>query len=99
MTALGYLTAVQGDSDAAVGVLDEALGYWREVGEPRALAVALFFRGMVVGWPTGDLGSMPFFEQSLELSRLRGPYWTTCFSLAALGEGARVIGDRARATA
>ena len=99
MTALGYLTAVQGDSDAAVRVLDEALSYWREVGEPRALAVALFFRGMVVGWPTGDLGSMPFFEQSLELSRLRGPYWTTCFSLAALGEGARVIGDRARATA
>jgi non-specific serine/threonine protein kinase len=99
ITALGYLTCVQGNIDEAVRVLDESLGYWREVGDPRALSVALFFRGLAVGWPVGDESSLPFFEQSLALSRVRGPRWTTYFALMALGEWARAHGDYARAEA
>ena len=99
MTALGYLTSVQGNSDEAVRVLDESLSYWREVGEPRALSVALFFRGLAIGWPAGDEASLLFFEQSLELSRVRGPRWTTHFSLMALGEWARAHGNYTRAEA
>jgi non-specific serine/threonine protein kinase len=97
MTALGYLTSVQGNSEEAVQLLDESLSYWRELGEPRALAVALFFRGVAVAWPRSDLAALPFFEQSLELSRIRGPRWTTYFSLMTLGEAARVQGDYPRA--
>jgi ATP/maltotriose-dependent transcriptional regulator MalT len=68
------------------------------VGEPRALAVVLFFRGLAIGWPTGsEAASLPFFEQSLELSRIGGPRWATYFSLMSLGELARVNGDYARA--
>jgi non-specific serine/threonine protein kinase len=93
MTALGYLTSVQGNSEESVQLLDESLGYWRELGEPRALAVALFFRGLAVSWPRFDLASLSFFEQSLKLSRIRGPRWITYFSLITLGEAARVQGD------
>jgi DNA-binding CsgD family transcriptional regulator len=57
----------------------------------------LFFRGAAVAWPRSDLAALPFFEQSLELSRIRGPRWTTYFSLMTLGEAARVQGDYARA--
>ena len=60
MTALGYLTSVQGDSDQAVRILHESLSYWREPGEPRALAVALVFRGLVVGWPNFHQTALPF---------------------------------------
>jgi ATP/maltotriose-dependent transcriptional regulator MalT len=97
MTALGYLSSVQGNSEEAVRVLDDSLRFWREVKEPRALSVALFFRGLAVGWPTGDEASLPFFAQSLALSRARGPRWTTYFSLMALGEWARSHGDESRA--
>jgi predicted ATPase/DNA-binding CsgD family transcriptional regulator len=97
MTALGYLVSFQGNSDEGVQLLDESLSYWRELGEPRALAVALFFRGLAVGWPRFDPASLPFFEQSLKLSRIRGPRWTTYFSLMTLGESARVQGDYSRA--
>jgi predicted ATPase len=99
LTALGYLTSVQGNSDEAVRILDEALSYWRELGEPRALAVALFFRGIAVGWPRFDEASLPFVEQSLQLSRVGGPRWTTYFSLMSLGEAARALGDYPRAQA
>jgi non-specific serine/threonine protein kinase len=97
LTALGYLTAVRGDSPRAVALLDESLAFWRAVGEPRALAVAVFFRGVAVGWPEGDAAALPYFVESLELARARGPLWTAYLSLACLGEGARVLGDAGRA--
>ncbi|HEY2593104.1 MAG TPA: LuxR C-terminal-related transcriptional regulator [Chloroflexota bacterium] len=99
MTALGYLKSLDGNSDEAVAILDESLRYWRDLGEPRALAVALFFRGIAVGFPRFDEAALPFFQQSLELSRVRGPRWTTYFSLLSLGEAARALGDYARAQA
>ena len=99
LTALGYLTSVRGDSAPAVALLDESLTFWRELGDPRALAVSVFFRGLAVAWPNADLSAIPFFEESLALSRQRGPRWTTYLSLAILGEGARLRRDLSRAEA
>ncbi len=99
MTALGYLTAVLGDSEHAVRILDESLSYWRELDEPRGLAVALFVRGIAVGLPRFEPASLRFFEQSLALSRIGGPRWATYFSLLSLGEAARALGEHARAQA
>ena len=98
-TTLGYLTSAQGNSDEAVQLIDESLVYCGELREPRTLAVALFIRGLAVGLPRFDEASLPLFAQSLDLSRIRRPRWTTYFSLLALGEAARFLGEYSRAAA
>src|SRR5699024_1676255 len=97
LTALGYLTAVKGDADRAIELLDENLAFWRRVGDPRALAVALFFRATAVGWTRADPSALPLMQQSLDFALQRGPRWTVYFSLLGLGEGARIMGDIERA--
>ncbi len=72
MTAYGYLASVEGDSPRAVSLLDAVLACLRQAGDPRALAVATFFRGAAVGWPDGDLGALPWFEQALDQPRTAG---------------------------
>ena len=99
MTALGYLTAVRGDAARSIALLDEILVVLRRVGDPRALAVALFFRAIAVGWTSGDPSAVPLLEQGLQQARQRGPRWAVYFCMIGLGEAARVQGDHARAEA
>jgi non-specific serine/threonine protein kinase len=97
---LGYLRAIHGDQSAAELLVDESLVVLRELGEPRALAVALFIRGVAVGWPNGDVTrAAPFFAESLALSRYQGPRWTAYFDLFCLGEVARSQHDYEQAHA
>jgi len=78
----------------ALAVLDDSLTFWRKLGDSRGLAVALFFRGLALGWIGRNVGAaVPFFLESLMLSRQRGPHWTTYFSLRCLGEAARLEGN------
>jgi predicted ATPase/DNA-binding XRE family transcriptional regulator len=100
LTARGYLTVLRGDRAQAIALLDESLTFWRELGDPRGLAVALFFRGLAVAWTGTDLDeALPIFSESLALAQQRGPRWTAIFCLYCLGETARVHGDLPRAEA
>jgi predicted ATPase/DNA-binding CsgD family transcriptional regulator len=100
LTAHGYLTVLRGDRAKAIALLDESLTFWRKLGDPRALAVALFFRGLAVAWTGSDLNvALPIFTESLALAQERGPRWTAYFCLYCLGETARVHGDLPRAEA
>jgi predicted ATPase/DNA-binding XRE family transcriptional regulator len=100
LTARGYLTVLRGDRAQAIALLDESLTFWRELGDPRGLAIALFFRGLAVAWTGTDLDeALPIFTESLALAQQRGPRWTAYFCLYCLGETARVHGDLPRAEA
>jgi len=100
LTARGYLTVLRGERAEALALLDESLTVWRQLGDPRALAVALFFRGLAVAWTGTDLdGALPSFAESLALAQQRGPRWTAYFCLYCLGETARIHGDLPRAEA
>lgn len=93
LTGLGYLAVLRGDQGQAVALLDESIVFWRTLGEPRALATALFFRGVAAGWYDVDLlKAVPYLEESLALAAQRGPAWVACFALYGLGEAARISG-------
>ena len=76
------------------------LPFWRALGDPRGLGMALFFRGLAVAWTATDIqAAVPTFAESLALARQRGPRWTAYFCLYCMGEAARLAGDLERADA
>ena len=98
LTARAYLAITAGDRDQGIALLDECLPFWRGLGDPRGLAVALFFRGLAVALTGTDLQeAVPMFVESLRLAEQRGPRWTAYFCLYCLGETARLAGDLDRA--
>ncbi|MBV9580211.1 MAG: AAA family ATPase [Chloroflexi bacterium] len=100
VTARAYLATLAGQRALGIALLDDSLAFWRALGDPRGLAIALFFRGVAVIWSETDLrASRPDFEESLAFARQRGPRWTVYFCLYCLGEVARGDGqfDRAHA--
>jgi non-specific serine/threonine protein kinase len=100
VTARAYLTILSSDGVAGIALLDQTLPFWRALGDPRGLAMALFFRGLALAWTGTDLReAVPTFVESLALARQRGPRWTAYFCLYCLGEAARLDGDLARADA
>jgi DNA-binding CsgD family transcriptional regulator len=100
LTARAYLTILSGDGATGIALLDETLPFWRALGDPRGLALALFFRGLAIAWTGTDLReAVPTFAESLALARQRGPRWTAYFCLYCLGEAARLDGDLVRADA
>jgi non-specific serine/threonine protein kinase len=101
ITALGYLAIMRGDQPRAIALLDPALAFWRGVGEPQVVAVAVFFRAMASGWYelAGQREFMDLTHEALALARIRGPRWVEYLALLALGEAARMSGDVARAEA
>ncbi|HLZ26980.1 MAG TPA: LuxR C-terminal-related transcriptional regulator [Chloroflexota bacterium] len=100
LTARAYLTILSGDGTTGMALLDETLPFWHALGDPRGLAMALFFRALAIAWPGTDLqAAVPTFAESLALARQRGPRWTAYFCLYCLGEAARLDGDLARADA
>ncbi len=100
LTARAYLATLAGQRAQGLALLDQSLPFWRALGDPRGLAVALFFRGLSVIWTGTELhDSVLAFEESLSFARQRGPRWTVYFCLYCLGEVARIDGDLTRADA
>jgi non-specific serine/threonine protein kinase len=98
VTARAYLTILGGDGASGMALLDETLPFWRDLGDPRGLAMALFFRGLAIAWTARDIHeAVPTFGESLALARQRGPLWTAYFCLYCMGEAARLAGDLERA--
>ena len=98
MTARAYLTILSGDGGAGMVLLDQTLPFWQALGDPRGLAMALFFRGLAIAWTATDIQeAVPTFTESLTLARQRGPRWTVYFCLYCMGEAARLVGDQDRA--
>ena len=99
-TARAYLTILSGDGASGLALLETTLPFWRALGDPRGLGMALFFRGLAVAWTATDIReAVPTFANSLALARQRGPRWTAYFCLYCLGEAARLEGDLERADA
>ena len=93
VTARAYLTILSGDGATGMALLDETLPFWQALGDPRGLAMALFFRGLAIAWTATDIqAAVPTFTESLGLARQRGPRWTAYFCLYCLGEAARLEG-------
>lgn len=100
VTARAYLTILSGDGATGIALLDETMPFWHALGDPRGLAMVLFFRGLAIGWTDTDFRrAVPIFLESLALARQRGPRWTAYFCLYCLGEAARLDGDLAGADA
>jgi len=98
VTARAYLTILSGDGASGMALVDETLPFWRALGDPRGLAMALFFRGLAIAWTAIDIReAVPTFAESLALARQRGPRWTAYFCLYCMGEAARLEGDLQRA--
>ena len=55
VTARAYLTILSGDGASGMALLDETLPFWRALGDPRGLAMALFFRGLAIAWTATDI--------------------------------------------
>ena len=73
LTAAGSLAARYGDIDEGRAQLDEAIDFWRELGERGELASALGTLGWLLLIDAGDdAGALAAFERGLELQRELG---------------------------
>jgi DNA-binding CsgD family transcriptional regulator len=94
VTARAYLTILSGDGTSGMALLDETLPFWRALGDPRGLAMVLFFRALAIAWTATDIQqAVPTLTEGLALARQRGPGWAAYFRLYCLGEAARLRGD------
>ena len=98
LMVLGYLETIRGDHTQARTVITEAERYWRSINDNRALAVTLFYAGLLSAWSQTDIEpAEALLTASLSLARSHGPVWTTYFTLMRLGDLARLRGDGERA--
>ena len=89
---LGFIEAHRGEYDLAEAHLDESVEIGRDL-SPMILGFALLTRG-ITRYMRADLeGSASALEETLVLSRDMGPAWLRSWSLALLGNAARITGD------
>lgn len=89
---LGFVEAHRGGNERAEAFLDESVALGRAV-SPMILSFALMTQGLA-RYMRADLeGSADALEEALSLSSEMGPHWLRAWSLALLGNGARLRGD------
>jgi DNA-binding CsgD family transcriptional regulator len=89
---LGFIEAHRGEYNRAEALLDESVEVGRGV-SPMILSFALLTRGLARHMRADLEGSAIALEEALSLSLEMGPHWLRAWSLALLGDVARVRGD------
>jgi non-specific serine/threonine protein kinase len=84
------------DLERAEALLRESVALWREAGDERGLAEALFVHAVML--PPGDPATLQQYEESLALCR-KHDHPLTSYALACFGVAVHVHGDDARAIA
>jgi non-specific serine/threonine protein kinase len=85
MWVAGYLALVQGDGDAARGLLEEALTAGNSLGDAQAVAYAAQFPGRAL-WFTGDPGrGLALTGQALDCHRAAADWQGVVLTLVQLG--------------
>jgi tetratricopeptide (TPR) repeat protein len=93
----GYLATFQNDYQQAMTLCEQSLALYRELGDRRGIAAALFMVAMTIG-DQGDIaGAEALVEESLALRRALGDEEGIASSLHLLGEFASAEGDYDRA--
>jgi tetratricopeptide (TPR) repeat protein len=95
--ALGYIASLQGDSERATPLLDEALGLYRGLEDRRGSARALESLGMVALWQGLYERATALYEEGLRLSRDLGDWRESAWTLFTLGIVAWYQGDLVKA--
>jgi DNA-binding CsgD family transcriptional regulator len=99
MWVAGYLALVQGDGQAARGLLEEALTTGRGLGDEPAVAYATQFLGRAV-WFTGDPGrGLALTEQALRRHRAAADWQGMVLTLVQLGVMRTLMGHSEAAAA
>jgi predicted ATPase/class 3 adenylate cyclase len=97
LQAAGQIAAVAGEHERARALLEESLAQYRELGEPRAIAIVLNSLG-IVGWEQGDVDAAePRWTEALAIARSGPGADLQSMLLNNLGEVARRRGDLRRA--
>jgi tetratricopeptide (TPR) repeat protein len=94
---LGMFAHARGDSRRALELLDEGLGYMRDVTAPEETADLLRTRGTVLLHQGDTAAAEAHFEQALTLARGAGLPDKVAGARRGLGNAARMSGDTARA--
>src|SRR5712691_2909880 len=93
LTCLARLYCLQNEQKKCVTLADESIALWRQLDDPRGLAMALFYRA----WPPIALGDYELpkslFEQALQLLSLADDPWLRAQIIFLRGDLAGFTGD------
>ena len=84
------------EAERAEALLRESVALWREAGDERGLAEALFVHAIML--PAADPATLRQFEEAIALCR-KHDHPLTSYALACFGVSAHELGDDARAIA
>ncbi len=93
LSGLARLYCLQNEQKKCVTLADESIALWRQLDDPRGLAMALFYRA----WPPIALGDYELpkslFEQALQLLSLADDPWLRAQIIFLRGDLAGFTGD------
>jgi predicted ATPase/class 3 adenylate cyclase len=100
LTASGALLARHGDVSGGRTQVEDAIAFWRELGDTDELAAALDVLGWLLIYDAGnDTGALDAFEQSLELRRQLGDSAGEIRALVGVAQVLVALGESERAEA